>query len=65
MKLNALLMIITISISSILAGCTRTVVKRELIIEGSPRAQAVSDSLRQQIRDCEKALWLAQRAIEF
>lgn len=40
-----------------LVGCTtKTIVKREIVIPNSPRYQAIIDSMRVQISDCEKAL---------
>ena len=49
---------------SILAGigCGKTIVKREFVMSGSARHQVLVDSLNQQIRDCENALYLQEEA---
>lgn len=43
-------------------GCTKTVVKREFVMSGSARHQMLVDSLNTQIRDCENALGLHEKA---
>lgn len=54
-----LISIIVMAILSLLTvGCnsTKVVVRREIVIEGSERHQAIIDSLQNQIYDCEEAL---------
>lgn len=43
-------------------GCTKTIVKREFVMSGSARHQALVDSLNTQIRDCENALGMHEKA---
>ncbi len=54
---NTRLLIISLSIITS-SGCTttKTVVHREIVVADSPRHQAVVDSLRFQIKECEGAL---------
>ena len=43
-------------------GCSKTIVKREFVMSGSARHQTLVDSLSTQIRDCENALSLHEKA---